>query len=66
MIIEIDLSITLIKGEICIKNSFKFKCSEFKETIKNNTKCLIYAKSNKNTIINLNRNDTYLILISPE
>ena len=41
------LSITLIKAEICIKNNFKFKCSEFKEFIKNNTKCLISAKSNK-------------------
>ena len=48
---------------LCIKNSFKFKCSEFKEIIKNNTKCLIYAKSNKNTIINLNRKDTYLIFM---
>jgi hypothetical protein len=40
-----SLSIDLIKAEICIKNNFDLKCSEFKNYIKSNKKLLKAAQS---------------------
>jgi hypothetical protein len=40
-----QLSIPLIKAEICIKNNFSINCLDFKNYIKDNKKCIKAVKS---------------------
>ena len=42
-----QMSIGLIKAEICIKNNFSFNCNDFKSFIQSNQKCIRAAKSNE-------------------